>query len=216
MYVALLVLMGCSRSTPPDAAVPEQAPIAEVAAPPAPPPVPHTLLRGRLLLDRTPVIFTPCEGGAEAAGGVESIVATVREQLPGASVLYAELAAVEQDGGFVVDGVEMALVEGLGCAVEQADWTWRAFGNEPFWAVEVGEDSALFRSADGVHVQASVTGGASEGGWSWSGRDGDTALSVRLLPGRCRDTMADAFYPWRASVMVGERTYDGCARRRPE
>ncbi len=215
-------LMACGSAPPEPAAVEAAAlPVVEAPGVPALPPTPSLAepgprVAGTLTLQEGSIGFRPCANMQQPAGGIADLVPEIREVLKGAPAAYVELGAHLENGGLIADRVEVALVDGLACGASNALWTWRGFGNEPFWSVEITGDHATVRTAEGMNVNAEVTGQITATEASWSGRDGDRMVSIRFTTERCVDTMAEAFYGLKAEVTVGERTYTGCARRRIE
>lgn len=210
--LALVLLLACGGGSAPVAEPPAEV----AAAPAAPPPAGDTLVVGTLLLDPVTPTFTPCvEGGARPADPIGPLADEVRKLLPEAGMAYVELAAVPGEGGLQVQRVDVAVVEGIGCSVTGAAWTWRLFGTEPFWALELDAERATYKDADGRVLVATVTGVPTQpGGFRLEATGGD-ALVLEVAPGRCSDGMSDAVYAYTASVTLPDRTVKGCARRKP-
>lgn len=200
---------------PPAPQVEAGAPAQAVAAAP-PAAVARTVLAGTLRLDDGVPSFTPCaEGEPAPANALGPFQDEVRGLFPGTQVVYVELRAVQEGGAWVAQGVDTALVEGVGCQVRAAPWRVRAMGNEPFWSVEVDEAHITYRDAEGAVVVAPLEAGSDPAGLTWGGTGEQGPVRLELVEARCRDTMADAAYPLSAKVTVGERVRVGCARRRP-
>ena len=96
----------------------------------------------------------------------------------------------------------------------------RAFGNEPFWNVELsneggivytrmGEPGITFPWAAPTTTSDSVTTLAYGPVADSSGSHG---IAVRIVEEDCPDTMADVIHPMRATVVVDGETLHGCAR----
>jgi uncharacterized membrane protein len=142
-------------------------------------------------------------------------VEEVRKLLPGTGLAYVELAATPGEGGLRVQRIDVAIVEGLGCGVAEALWTWRLFGTEPFWTVDVDSERSTYKDAEGRVAVATVAGVPTVPGAFRLEATGGDAMIVEVAPGRCSDGMSDAVYAYTASVTLADRTVKGCARRRP-
>ena len=96
----------------------------------------------------------------------------------------------------------------------------RAFGNEPFWNVELpvegdivysrlGEPGITFPRVAPTTARDSVTtlvyGPVADS-------SGNHAIEVRIVEEDCPDTMADVVHPMRATAVVDGETLHGCAR----
>jgi uncharacterized membrane protein len=120
------------------------------------------------------------------------------------------------DQQLTVMAVQQASSEGPGCTEEVGNIDFIAFGNEPFWQVEISPDGIVYSRAGGAdwsfpyrEPMASQTKrvywGASEDG---SGH----RIQVSIEEKSCRDTMADSQYSFVATVMIDDQELSGCAR----
>jgi uncharacterized membrane protein len=202
----------------PDAARPE-APAAERASP-LPFPVPASV-SGELILTDEGLGFLPC--------GADSPV-PLRDRTGGEAARtvtelgYGEgrvLAAVVMENGDLVD-VRHAVPEGRGCPELLRDADLVAQGNEPFWALRIRGDEALWMTPDDidgvVHSPAEWERDGGEG-WAlsapatrgWDGQGPGGPLVLRLIPERCVDTMSGARFPFTARVERDGEVWAGCS-----
>lgn len=87
---------------------------------------------------------------------------------------------------------------------------YRAHGNEPFWALEIGADSMLFHTAEGDSIAAALPEPAPvEGGRRYTAAGG-AALTVTILERPCTDGMSGMPYPHAVRVSAGGAAYRGC------
>ena len=92
---------------------------------------------------------------------------------------------------------------------------YRAFGNEPFWHVDISEESirfSLLGEPDLVFPYRAPI--RSSAGILYDSRtDTDHQIEIILREQQCSDTMADATYEYTARVVLDGQDYFGCARR---
>lgn len=87
-------------------------------------------------------------------------------------------------------------------------------GTEPFWAVRIDSAGLRFSSPDdtaGIRfppISPVVTGDTLR----WVGRTERDSIEVTLWKGICSDGMSDREWSHTATVVVGGRSYRGCAR----
>jgi uncharacterized membrane protein len=119
--------------------------------------------------------------------------------------------------GTAVLEIRVAEPEGFPCERMLPEAELRARGNEPFWAVDVGGERAVFRSPEfleGVHYpEGSWVAGPT--GWRFAAvrpaADGVAELTLWVEEGRCVDSMSGAWYPFRAEARHGGFRLTGCA-----
>ena len=134
----------------------------------------------------------------------------------------------------IVTELEEAATEGPGCtapepevvavatpvaepiaevAVEVAESEFVAFGNEPFWRVEISERGIIFAQAGGAEYGFPYKEPfASDTKWVYWGtleRGIPHKIQVAIEKQVCRDTMADAQYSYTATVTFDERKLSG-------
>jgi uncharacterized membrane protein len=122
------------------------------------------------------------------------------------------------DQQMIVTDLREAATEGPGCSEseEVGDIDFVAFGNEPFWRVEISPGGIVYSEAGGAEIwfpykepfasqTKRVYWGASEDGSAHK-------IQVSIEERQCRDTMADAQYSFTATIMINDRELAGCAR----
>lgn len=91
-------------------------------------------------------------------------------------------------------------------------------GTEPFWGIQIRETQISFSTPEPSDAAAAPNkGGAMQGDKAvWESVLGDKPLKITLGVAQCSDGMSDMTYPLTAEVVVGERTYKGCAVKTAE
>jgi len=169
----------------------------------------------------------PCAGsGTQRAIDVspESMVTAVLAELglDRRGEIYVEAFGRVVDGAAMFERLNRAGVE-MRCPEAGHSARWQAQGNEPFWALRAEGDRTTFSQPG----EPPVAHPAIDPTWRWRGGRRDRAgahlfsrteagvIEAVLLPGICRDTMAEAAYGYRAEVILGSatarRTFSGCA-----
>jgi len=170
---------------------------------------------GTLRLDASGLRFTPCGvGGSSVAlrdGTAGDAARLVREFGGGADGVVA-LVRLEGDR---LDEVRHAGPEG-DCERVPPEGDLEARGNEPFWNLQIDGAVATFRTPESLagDVYAGGRWTADESRWQYaatSSSGGGMALRLTIGAAWCADSMSGARYPWRASLTVGDRRFDGCA-----
>lgn len=95
----------------------------------------------------------------------------------------------------------------------------RAFGNEPFWTVEISPERGIVYARLGepevafpfVAPERSDAGSVRVYGPVEDGTECHR-IRMRVLERECRDTMADVVHPLTATVTIDGETLKGCAR----
>ena len=88
-----------------------------------------------------------------------------------------------------------------------------ARGNEPFWTVEVAGNTALYKTPEnqtGRQVQVNRLVFAQ--GVEYVGALGDTAFALTIRGTDCVDDMSGEKFPMTATLRIGTRSNNGCAR----
>ena len=107
--------------------------------------------------------------------------------------------------------------QGAPAVPEMSELIYRAFGNEPFWHVDISEESirfSLLGEPDLVFPYRTPI--RSSAGILYDSRtDTDPAHQIEIVihEQQCSDTMADATYDYTARVVLDGQDYFGCARR---
>jgi len=210
---AVILFTACSKPTPAPAQV-------EVAPAATPPPSPAAIthhgrgLRGKAILGKDGYGITPC---GEQAQRIMEISPEAQPFLDtylkgGAHEFFVEAEGEDMDNGHVrVTRFHRLYSEGPGCEAQLDPNAFVAWGNEPFWAAsDTGGGLRLERPGADALVAVNSEARVENGEWVVEGQTAKGALSVRLVPGECRDGMSDALYAWSASAHFGDTELKGC------
>lgn len=164
-------------------------------------------LTGTLTPGDTPT-FDPCDGAEVVVDpvvidkAVAEVVTTLTEPTYVEVGLDGATRAVRHVGAVVAEGHGCGALDGL---------SLRAMGNEPFWAASVSADGGTVTVArpmvDEVVRPVEASGEAS-GTRTYAGE----GLTLTVANARCADTMAQAWYPFTATLTIDDATFEGCAR----
>lgn len=90
--------------------------------------------------------------------------------------------------------------------------TARARGNEPFWAVDAGDSTLVYRTPDlpDGRTYRIVNFEESSTTRSWYGSLDEQSIVLRLEHTACVDTMSGQEFAWSASAEVHGVTLKGC------
>jgi uncharacterized membrane protein len=209
----ILLLGACSKPEPAPAPV-------EIAAAATPPPSPAVIthhgrgLRGKAIMGKDGYGITPC---GEQAQRIMEIAADAQPFLDtylkgGAHEFFVEAEGEDMDNGHVrVTRFHRLYSEGPGCEAQLDPNAFVAWGNEPFWAAsDTGGGLRLERPGADALVASNSEARAENGEWIVEGQTAKGTLSLRLVPGECRDGMSDALYAWSASAHFGDTELKGC------
>jgi putative lipoprotein len=194
---------------------------------------PDRVYRGTLILGEAVRSFTPC-GEDRAIWAIDEtggLLAGIYNELAdgGRGAIYAELrgvispppedkAALGYEATISVRELIRAdpLGESRGCQDLRPGVDFRAWGNEPFWSIEMGPRTIALRQPDeptlriyppalpNVEKDRIVFNSTS----AMNVRD---RIRITLEPVPCRDSMSGSYASWSASVEVDGRTLRGCA-----
>lgn len=92
-----------------------------------------------------------------------------------------------------------------------------AHGTEPFWSVQIRETQISFSTPDSnvTGPNTGWTGGGDK--LTWETLVGDKPLKITLREqAGCSDGMSDLKYPLAAEVVLGDKTFKGCASKTAE
>ena len=184
--------------------------------------------RGHLALGHEIRSFTQCESGREGWVINESgdELAAVYEELtngPGQPMFVevrgewvagpAEGFGADFDEALRITELLRAENEGFGCRLDLAGVHFVASGNEPFWRLQIRDDSMSLRLMDSPEetvfpapakqVQPTLV--------TYDSEDGQSGIQVVLEMRRCVDTMSGARYAWSAIVDIDGKRLAGCA-----
>lgn len=205
----------------------------EAAAPPAPAAPTSRVYRGTLILGGAVRSFTPC--GEDRAIWVvdetDGLLSGVYNELTGdgRGAIYAEVRGALADApaeraaaGYeaLLTITELIRADPLGesdaCKGLRPGVDFRAWGNEPFWSIEMGPRTIALRQIQepafriyppalpNVQQDKIVFNSTS----AMNPRD---RIRITLEPVPCRDSMSGAYSSWSAIVEVDNRTLRGCA-----
>jgi uncharacterized membrane protein len=243
LVCSTLLVAGCSRqaeqpaapaatAAPPPSAATTTAPQTVVL--PTQPPTDSSLAikRGVVMLAQDRITFRPCSEKAEL-WLVDQSESTLRETFAeemqkGPAMLYVEAygerAPVADDvpeahaygGTFVLEEVLYAGAQGQvrGCDEPAASYIVMARGNEPFWAVEVGDAGIVWRQPSEpkeVSLGAPQTQDA-EGAVRYHASGNGHELELLVDAQVCRDSMSGEFFAYSAHAVLDRKEFNGCAR----
>jgi uncharacterized membrane protein len=84
-------------------------------------------------------------------------------------------------------------------------------GTEPFWALTIKGDKAVWTTPEVQPGTAfAVTRFVGNGGLSFSGTLDGQPLTATLTPGQCSDGMSERSFPFVATIALGGETLAGC------
>ena len=111
-----------------------------------------------------------------------------------------------------------ALSVALGCADPNSLGSFRGFGNEPGWTVEVADSLGVRFTFDYGQATVSLprTGVTIETGdatITYRGEVDGRRLLVEITERHCADTMADDTFDFAVRVTLDQRAFAGCGRR---
>jgi uncharacterized membrane protein len=238
-----LLAAGCSRqaeqpAAPADTTAPPPSAAtttpSETVAVPTQPPTDSSLAikRGIVMLAQDRITFRPCSEKAEL-WLVDQSEGTLRETFAeemqkGPAMLYVEAygerAPVADDipearaygGTFVLEEVLYAGAQGQvrGCDEPAASYTVMARGNEPFWAVEVGDANIAWRQASEpkeISLGVPQTQDA-EGTVRYHANGNGHELELLVDAQVCRDSMSGEFFAYSARAVLDGKEFSGSAR----
>lgn len=192
------------------------------------------IYRGTLILGDVVRSFTPCGQEDRAIWVVDETDGLLRslynELAAGnAGAMYVEFrgtmgeAPPEQSArGYEGQVTIRTLVradppsESRGCQDLRPGVDFRAWGNEPFWNIEMGPRTIVFRQPDepSMLIFPPAVPDLQKNSMvftSTSMRDAKLKIRITLEPQPCRDSMSGAYSTWTATVELLGKTYRGCA-----
>ena len=243
MCAMTLVLAACSRQpeqqpapATPDTTAPPSAAVTEQQSVPAPPEPPAdsslSIKRGVAMLAQDRMTFRPCNEKAElwlldqSDGVLRQTFEGEMQKGPAMLYIeaYGERAPVAEDiaearayaGTFVLEEVLYAGVQGQvrGCDEPAATYLVAARGNEPFWAVEVGESGIVWRQPaepKEIALGAPQTQDA-EGAVRYHASGNGHELELLVDAQTCRDSMSGELFAYSARAILDGKEFSGCAR----
>ncbi|KPK79205.1 MAG: hypothetical protein AMS25_13520 [Gemmatimonas sp. SM23_52] len=113
-------------------------------------------------------------------------------------------------GRLEIDEVLYVAWEGFGCDTDWSGFDYRAYGNEPFWNVEVSAGVLrLNRLGSESRTWTDVQKHTIENGVRFEG-DGPP-IELTLVREPCRDSMSGAYFGMSARLVLGAEELRGCA-----
>ena len=112
--------------------------------------------------------------------------------------------------------VRQAATEGPGCKEEVGNLDFIAFGNEPFWQVQISAAGIVYSEAGGADwifpYKDPMATDTRRVYWGASEDGSNHKIQVTIEEKPCSDSMADAQYSFTAAVTIDDRQLSGCAR----
>ncbi len=188
-----------------------------------------TVFRGHVVFGHEVRRLRPC--GTEDAlwtTDASGVLWTLHQELAPRGEPYGEVFAVvsgslgppraegfgaDYAGELVVREILYVTLEGFDCETDWDTFSYRAYGNEPFWTVEVSRDGIrLTRPGNHPQTWSRVQEHRSEAVIRYTGFvDADVPAELTLEHAPCRDTMSGAFFGLSATLRLGSEAWTGCA-----
>jgi putative lipoprotein len=204
------------------------------APPPPEPPADSSLSikRGVAMLAQDRMTFRPCNEKAElwlldqSDGVLRQTFEAEMQKSPAMLYVeaYGERAPVAEDiaearayaGTFVLEEVLYAGVQSQvrGCDEPAPSYIVAARGNEPFWAVEVGDSNIVWRQPaepKEIALGAPQTQDA-EGAVRYHASGNGHDLQLLVDAQTCRDSMSGELFAYSARAVFDGKEFNGCAR----
>ncbi|HKQ13247.1 MAG TPA: hypothetical protein VJT80_07410 [Steroidobacteraceae bacterium] len=191
-----------------------------------------SIKRGIVMLAQDRMTFRPCNEKAElwlldqSDGVLRQTFESEMQKGPAMLYVeaYGERAPVADDiaeakayaGTFVLEEVTYAGVQGQvrGCDEAAPSYIVAARGNEPSWAVEVGDNSIVWRQPTEpkeIALGAPQTQDA-EGAVRYHASGNGHVLELQVDAQSCRDSMSGELFAYAARAVVDGKEFSGCAR----
>ncbi len=185
------------------------------------PKVPHTFtLRGTVIIGHESQSIQPCGSDQQywinltpkqwKAGN--DIQSTPYQAMYGELIGHFEAPpkggfANDYPARFVVSQIN-TLVAGEGASCQKGIQPTKAFGNEPFWNIQVVDGSLVFSEIGKSKQKQSIT----DQEFSVNKRHYQSDdFSLTMTKGICKDNMVESIYGWNSEVVIHDKTYQGCA-----
>lgn len=97
--------------------------------------------------------------------------------------------------------------------------SFTALGTEPFWSVKTNQYEVVYSTPELPEGVRLISGygyskdAAGRESISFSAKLNGEILVLQIKTGQCSDGMSDTVYPFTATLRIGDRTEQGCARR---
>lgn len=216
---ALLLLSGCSHPLATSTSSKEN----HVQATPH---TPHTfLLRGTVIIGHESQSIQPCGSdhqywinlsATQWKAGTE-IQSTPYQEMYGELIGHFEAPpkggfSSDYPARFVVSHINR-LVAGEGPRCRQQVQPTKAFGNEPFWNMQVNNGELLFSQ---IGHQTKVQPIKKQEFTPTRREYQSDHFSLLMTKGVCKDSMVESIYGWNTIVTVNNTTYKGCGTLAPK
>lgn len=213
---ALVFIAGCSQqlSTTTSSHPSENNQLAETK-------VPHTfILRGTVIIGHESQSIQPCGSDqqywinlspAQWQAGTD-IQSSPYQPMYGELIGHFEAPpkggfANDYSARFVVSQIN-TLVAGEGASCQKSIQPTKAFGNEPFWNLQVVNGDLIFSEMGKSKQQQPIT----EQEFSANKRHYQSdSFALTMTKGICKDSMVESIYGWNAEVDIKGKKYQGCA-----
>ena len=211
-------------------------PATQLQSPPTQPEAPAdsslAIKRGIVMLAQDRMTFRPCNEKAElwlldqSDGVLRQTFESEMQKGPAMLYVeaYGERAPVAEDiaeakayaGTFVLEEVTYAGVQGQvrGCDEPAPGYIVAARGSEPSWAVEVGDNSIVWRQPaepKEIVLGAPQTQDA-EGAVRYHASGNGHELELQVDSQTCRDPMSSELFAYAARAVLDGKEFSGCAR----
>ena len=88
---------------------------------------------------------------------------------------------------------------------------YRSQGNEPFWRLEIDNDSVVFDPLHGDLIAATISQTLEiPEGYKYAAKTGDDVIIVEILDQVCLDSMTGMPYPDTVKVTINDKKLNGC------
>ncbi len=176
----------------------------------------ETTYRGMLVLREAIGTLTVC-GSLEPLGVTDPsrVLSRIYGELSGRAgqSVYAEVRGFRGENRLDVTQLRRMELESRGCDEDLSGMDFRAFGNEPFWNMDVGSRRIILtRPGMATVTFPDARRTISDGNRLYAADTERGRVELVLAEQPCRDTMAGSYYSWTASAKVAAESFEGCAK----
>ncbi|MGR6860339.1 COG3650 family protein [Aliivibrio salmonicida] len=183
--------------------------------------IPHTfMLRGTVIIGHESQSIQPCSSDQQYWINLspEQWQASNDIQSSPYQPMYGELIghfeappkggfANDYPARFVVSQIN-TLVAGEGASCQRKVQPTKAFGNEPFWNLQVINGELVFAEMGKPTQKQAIT----DQTFSVTKRHYKSDdFSLTMTKGLCKDSMVESIYGWNSKIEIKGKTYQGCA-----
>ncbi len=177
---------------------------------------PETTYRGTLTMRGGSGQFTVCgESAPTRVTDASRALARIYGEVAGAEgqSVFAEVRGSRRGDHLAVTQLRRMELESRGCGEDLSGVEFRAFGNEPFWRMDVGpRQIVLTRPGSDPVTFSALRRTNADGNRIYTGDAEGHRLELTLSEQPCRDSMAGSYYSYAASARVDGQSYEGCAK----